>query len=93
MLVDAQFSGVVSAQDRQVAQITQAYWVAFAKTGKPSPAGLVAWPQYDPAADNLLEFTAAADVQVRQPDPLKAQIDLVQPVNEQNLVVNAQYGL
>jgi para-nitrobenzyl esterase len=44
-------------------------------------------------ANNLLEFTAAGDVQIRQPDPLKAQIDLVQPVNEQHLVVNAQYGL
>jgi para-nitrobenzyl esterase len=83
----------VTAADRKVAQTAQAYWVAFAKTGNPAPAGLPAWPPFNANANNLLEFTAAGDVQIRQPDPLKAQIDLVQPVNEQHLVVNAQYGL
>lgn len=91
--LEAQFGSGITAADRQVAKTVQSYWVAFAKTGKPSVAGQPEWPAFNAAADNLLEFTAAGSVQVRQPDPLKAQIDLIQPLNEQNLTVNAQYGL
>lgn len=80
--LDARFSSGLNSQDRQVAMTTQAYWVAFAKTGKPAPAGLSEWPAFNAAAYNLLEFTAAGDVQIQQPGPLKAQIDLVQPCPE-----------
>ena len=90
--LDAQYTSGLTARDRQVAQTVQSYWVAFAKTGKPSGTGQIDWPVFNPAADNLLEFTPAGDVQVREPDPIKAQLDLVQPLNEQNLVMNAQYG-
>lgn len=90
--LDSRFSSGLTARDRQVAQTVQSYWVAFAKIGKPSGTGKIDWPAFKPAADNLLEFTAAGDVQVREPGPLKAQLDLVQPLNEQNLVMNAQYG-
>jgi para-nitrobenzyl esterase len=91
--LDARYPSGLTARDRQVAATMQAYWVAFAKTGKPAPAGLPEWPAFNAVADNLLEFTPAGEVQIRQPGPLKAQIDLVQPLNEQNRVVNAQYGL
>jgi para-nitrobenzyl esterase len=67
------------------------YWVAFAKTGNPSDAGLASWPAYNIALDNQIEFTAAGTVQLDQPNPVKAQIDLVQPLNDANQTVNRQY--
>jgi len=91
--LEAGFGSGITAADRQVAQTVQSCWVAFAKTGKPSVAGLPEWPVFNTAANNLLEFTAAGDVQIRQPDTLKAQIDLIQPINERHVVVNTQYGL
>jgi len=88
----AYYGSAVTSQDEQVAQRMQAYWVSFAKTGNPSGGGLTTWPAFNPAADNLIEFTAAGDMQTHQPDPLKAQLDLVQPLNDQDKTVNAQYS-
>lgn len=68
-----------------------AYWTAFAKTGNPSNAGLINWPAYNTALDNQLEFNSAGTLQVNQPSPLKAQIDLVEPLNDANQTVNRQY--
>ena len=46
---------VVSDEDRAMASLMHACWVAFAKTGEPDCGGLD-WPAYDPASDRLLEF-------------------------------------
>lgn len=43
-------------QDRALAKAMQAYWVQFAKTGDPNVPGQPAWPRYDPAADDYMEF-------------------------------------
>ena len=91
--VDAVYGSAATDRDRQVARTVSAYWVAFAKTGQPAPTGLVGWPAFSLAAENLLEFTSAGGVQALQLDPLQAQLDLVQPLNEKNLTVNRQYGL
>ena len=90
--VDDSFGNGTTDRDRLVARTIQSYWVAFAKTGRPAPAGLTPWPQFNAATGNLLEFTSAGGVQSLQWDPLQAQLDLVQPLNEQNLTVNRQYG-
>lgn len=90
--VDAVYGQAATDRDRQVARTVMAYWVAFAKTGRPSPDGLVSAPAFDPATGHLLDFTADGGVQALQWDPLQAQLDLVQPLNEQNLTVNRQYG-
>ena len=87
----SQYGNAVTSQDEQVAQRMNAYWAAFAKTGNPSDAGVTNWPVYSIALDNQIEFTAAGTVQVDQPNPVKAQIDLVQPLNDANLTVNRQY--
>ena len=87
----AYYGNAVTTQDEQVAQRMHAYWVSFAKTGDPTGSGLPAWPAFSTVADNLIEFTASGDMQTHQPDPLKPQLDLIQPLNEQNKTVNAQY--
>jgi len=87
----ATYGAAVTSQDEQVAHSMIAYWTAFARTGSPSGAGLTAWPRYDAGLDNQLEFTSAGTLQINQPNPLKAQIDLVEPLNDANQTVNRQY--
>jgi len=46
---------VVSEEDKAMASLMHACWVAFAKTGQPSCGGM-AWPAYTPGSDQLMEF-------------------------------------
>jgi para-nitrobenzyl esterase len=46
---------LVSEQDKRMASLMHACWVAFAKTGVPR-CGDQPWPAYDPAKDQLMEF-------------------------------------
>jgi para-nitrobenzyl esterase len=46
---------VVSDEDKRMAALMHACWVAFAKTAKPT-CGAEPWPAYDPAKDQLMEF-------------------------------------
>jgi para-nitrobenzyl esterase len=52
---------------------------------------LANWPAYSIADDNELEFTSAGAPRLNKPSPVKAQIDLVEPLNEANQTVNRQY--
>jgi para-nitrobenzyl esterase len=54
--------------DEQIASLSrrlQAYWVNFARTGNPNGDELVAWPEYDPEADQWLVFGIEDSVQQR----------------------------
>ncbi|MEO5580145.1 MAG: carboxylesterase family protein [Gemmatimonadaceae bacterium] len=42
--------------DREMARRVADYWFAFARGGKPSPAGATAWPQYHANNDKTMEF-------------------------------------
>lgn len=52
---------LVSEEDRQMAALMHACWVAFAKTGAPK-CGDQAWPAYTPAGDQLMEFGSSSGV-------------------------------
>jgi para-nitrobenzyl esterase len=52
-----------SAEDKAMMALMHACWASFAKTSQPC-AGGPAWPKYDPASDQLLEF--GSPVGVRQ---------------------------
>lgn len=45
------------ANDEAQAKAMSGYWVSFAKTGDPNGAGRPAWPRYDRARDQILDFT------------------------------------
>lgn len=64
-------------KDVDMGKTISAYIVNFAKTGNPNGAGLAAWPKYDPAADELIDFTEAAKA-VAEKDPLGPDIDQAQ---------------
>jgi para-nitrobenzyl esterase len=51
----------VSDEDKAMAGLMHACWVAFARTGAPK-CGSQAWPAYDPAKDQLMEFGPSAGV-------------------------------
>ena len=48
-------------EDKAMARTMHACWVAFAKTGTPTCGGQ-AWPKYDPASDQLMEFGTSSGV-------------------------------
>jgi len=52
---------VVSEEDKRMANLMHACWVAFAKSGAPRCGGM-AWPAYKPASDQLMEFGATSGV-------------------------------
>jgi para-nitrobenzyl esterase len=74
--VAARYGKELTADDAAMARATQAYWVAFAKTGKPEVAGQPAWPAYDARTDRILDFTN--DGVVAGPDPWRARLDLAE---------------
>ena len=51
----------VSDEDRAMAGLMHACWVAFARTSVPRCGGLD-WPAYDPVTDQLMEFGASSGV-------------------------------
>jgi para-nitrobenzyl esterase len=63
----------VSDEDRAMARLMHACWVAFARTSVPS-CGTEPWPAYDPHADRLMEFGSPSGVRT---DLRKAKLDAI----------------
>ncbi|MGH8260181.1 MAG: carboxylesterase/lipase family protein [Steroidobacteraceae bacterium] len=78
--VAARYGKDLTAEDEAAASAMHAYWVAFAKTGKPEPAGKPAWPAYRAATDELMNFTAHGPVP--EADPWKSRLDLAERAND-----------
>jgi para-nitrobenzyl esterase len=74
--VKAKYGAEASAEDVAMAESANAYWIAFAKTGKPAPQGLPAWPAYTAASDTILDFAMGGPAV--KADPWKARLDLVE---------------
>ncbi|MFI4936750.1 MAG: carboxylesterase family protein, partial [Caulobacterales bacterium] len=67
------YSSEIVDEDRAVAAFMHACWVSFAKTGAPiCKAGGGVWPRYDPATDDLMEFTTQPAIREHY---RKAQLD------------------
>ncbi|HVS77140.1 MAG TPA: carboxylesterase family protein [Steroidobacteraceae bacterium] len=72
--VAARYGKSTSRADEAMARAVHAYWVAFARTGRPDPRGEPAWPEYHRSSDVLMSFTdhgPGAEV-----DPWKRRLDL-----------------
>jgi len=72
--VSARYGKDTTPADEAAAKAMHKYWVAFAKTGKPEPAGEPAWPAYNAKTDQIMDFTNSGPV--AGPDPWKARMDL-----------------
>jgi para-nitrobenzyl esterase len=73
--VRAHYGARTSAADAAMARAMHSYWVAFARTGRPDPAGEPAWPRFHARSDRLMNFTAQGPV--AEPDPWRQRLDLV----------------
>ncbi len=76
--VRAHYGARTSAADETMAREMQSYWVAFARTGRPDPAGAPTWPRYDRRSDRLMNFTDHGPVAQR--DPWRERLDLTERV-------------
>ena len=76
--VAAHYGKETSRADRTMARIVHAYWVAFARTGRPDPRAEPAWPQYHESTDRLMSFTDRGPVP--EADPWKRRLDLAERV-------------
>jgi para-nitrobenzyl esterase len=74
--VEARYEKALTSADKAIAQVANAYWVNFAKTGNPNGAGLPDWPVYSPATDVLMDFHAPAPL--ARADPWKTRLDLAE---------------
>ncbi|NJB71363.1 para-nitrobenzyl esterase [Saonia flava] len=66
----------ITPEDKKVAEIMNAYWVNFAKTGDPNGAGLPEWPVYNEEGGEILDIELNGDA-VGKPDPRKARLDVI----------------
>nr|WP_272887120.1 carboxylesterase family protein [Phenylobacterium aquaticum] len=62
--------GTPTTQDLAMGALMHSCWVGFAKTGRPACAGGVAWPAYDPAKDQLMEFGLDSGVRTQFRKPM-----------------------
>ncbi|MGH8287540.1 MAG: carboxylesterase/lipase family protein [Steroidobacteraceae bacterium] len=76
--VAAHYGSETSRADEAMARRVHAYWVAFAKTGRPDPKGLPAWPEYHASTDRLMSFTDRGAV--AEADPWQRRLDLAERV-------------
>jgi para-nitrobenzyl esterase len=57
--------------DRRMGATVSAYWTSFARSGDPNGAGRPAWPTYDPARDEFLEFANPGPRARKEPDAVR----------------------
>jgi para-nitrobenzyl esterase len=76
--VRAHYGAQTSAADEAMAREVQSYWVAFARAGRPDPAGEPSWPRYGRRADQLMNFTDRGPKAER--DPWRKRLDLTERV-------------
>jgi para-nitrobenzyl esterase len=76
--VRAHYGAQTSRADERMAWQMQGYWLAFARTGRPDPAGEPAWPRYGTRTDRLMDFTNHGPQAQR--DPWHERLDLSEHV-------------
>jgi para-nitrobenzyl esterase len=69
-----------SRADEAMARAMHAYWIAFARTGRPDPRAEPAWPRYRTRTDELMSFTDRGPVP--EADPWKRRLDLAERVSQ-----------
>jgi len=74
--VAARYTKDLAPADEATAKAALAYWVAFAKTGKPDGEGRPHWPAYNANDDQLMNFTNTGPV--AEHDAWKARLDVIE---------------
>jgi para-nitrobenzyl esterase len=74
--VSARYGNEASRADEAMARVVHAYWIAFARSGRPDPPGQPAWPEYQQSSDELMSFTDHGPVP--EADPWKRRLDFAE---------------
>jgi len=74
--VAAHYGKETSRADEAMARVVHAYWVSFARTGRPSARAEPAWPAYHESSDRLMSFTNRGPVP--QADPWRRRLDVTE---------------
>ena len=74
--VATRYGSETSRADEAMARAVHAYWIAFARTGRPEPRGEPAWPEYHQDTDRIMSFTDRGPV--FEPDPWKHRLDITE---------------
>jgi para-nitrobenzyl esterase len=74
--VAAHYGKETSRRDEAMARVMHAYWVAFARTGRPAAHREPAWPEYHESTDRLMSFTDRGPVP--RADPWKRRLDIAE---------------
>jgi para-nitrobenzyl esterase len=69
----------VTQADRDLASLTSAFWVSFARTGDPNGAGRPHWARHTPGSEAVFQFTNTGAAMA--PDPLWERLDLWEQVH------------
>lgn len=72
----AHYGRRTSEADEAMARALHAYWIAFARTGRPDPRGEPAWPEYHASTDRIMSFTDRGPV--FETDPWKHRLDIAE---------------
>lgn len=67
----------VTQDDERLAQLMNAYWTNFARTGDPNGEGLPSWPLYNTQNEEILDIELDGKPAAK-PDPRKARLDVIQ---------------
>ena len=86
--VDVVYKDKLTPADEEISKKVHAYWVAFAKTGIPTPSGLPKWETQNPQTDFLMNFTNTGIV--AGPDPWKARLDVAETLAEEPIKTAAK---
>ncbi len=68
---------VISPTDEIIANIMNAYWANFAKSGNPNGDGLPVWPQYNTENNQILEIQPDGEI-IGKSDPRQVRLDLIE---------------
>jgi carboxylesterase type B len=78
--VAERYGRATSRADEALARAMHAYWIAFARTGRPDPRGEPAWPAYHSSTDELMSFTDRGPMP--EADPWKRRLDLAEQISK-----------
>jgi para-nitrobenzyl esterase len=78
--VRAKYGDATTPEDEAIADLANAYWAAFARSGDPNGDGRPEWPAYTPDTDVVMDLGTKGAV--AQADPRRERLDYVERLAE-----------